>query len=484
VKITYVGVRPGGGDVSTTFDRPPEINEQNRSYTTLEPIRAVSTTVRLTFYAGTAAQGDVVGTAEAHVRIRGDGDLVDDNGMPIGSIVTAGTIKSVLVPAGQRVHVGETKSLSFSPRDRDNNVVAVSGGSFFMSASPNLKVNADGTVTGIAEGSANVTVSVDGAQATGTITVDPEAAVRTLALPTNDFVYSSLTKRIYATVPPSDDTYGNCIVEIDPKTATVTAFTNLGGESDVLTIGEDGRTVYIGLRYAGGFRRYDAMTHSQGPYFDLGTSERGENVAEDIAIQPGTNDVVAVSYAAGNSHVAVTLFDNGVARPKSLIGAGANRVVWGADPAVFYGHENQTLLASFIGIDVDAQGLTTFGNAGPHNDRLGGDIFYSNGRLFSSAGSVAQIEEITGIGQLPLRDSDDQAVTVDPVQERFYALTVSGGNHMALDYYGTRSLALIDTKTVPNIPGIPKRMIAAGQNTVAVATSTGTLVVIDIPRLD
>lgn len=493
-KIVYLGARPGGGDVTMTVDRPAEVNEQQRTYRTTEPLEVGSTTVRVTFYADANGQGTIVGLAETPAQVLSNGTLGDGQGSSLGNIVTIGTIKSIVIPDGQRIRVDETKAFSFSARDAENDVVAVSGGSFFIRpANGNLRVNADDTITGVANGTVDVELSTDGITASTLVTVDPSlvGVVQTMEIKATDLVYSPLTQRVYATVSPLDTQYPNRIVAIDPITATVTGSVETGGDPDTLAIADDGRTLYVGLRDAGTVRSYDTVSGALGTPIFLGSDQFGLHRADDIVVQPGHPKTIVVTFKAEGLTPrwrGMTMFDNGVARPKSLGTSGVvrsiNRLVWGKKATEFYGLDNDTPLWGNALIFVDAEGLTYGGMGGTFSKRNGDEIFYSNDRLFSSTGLICQVENLTGSGDLPLRDSADQAATVDPVALRFYSLTSLEGGQAALDLFSTVTQGALGTKMVPGFNAIPKKMIVAGQNLLAVTTAEGKIVVIDPSRLE
>src|SRR5205085_8741284 len=95
------------------------------------------------------------------------------------------------VPSGQTIQVGQTSNLTFSALDASNNVLALSPGSAFFSltgGSDKLQLNStSGSITGLAVGTAQVTVSIDGKTSPaqtitvtggtpGSVTVSPPSA--------------------------------------------------------------------------------------------------------------------------------------------------------------------------------------------------------------------------------------------------------------------------------------------------------------------
>ena len=75
----------------------------------------------------------------------------------------------------------------------------------------------------------------------------PTAFVRQIPLRTNDLVYSSLTGKLYASVPGSAGSTGNSIASIDPATGVVSSSTFIGSEPNQLTLSDDGHSLYVWL---------------------------------------------------------------------------------------------------------------------------------------------------------------------------------------------------------------------------------------------
>ncbi|GAB4451492.1 MAG: hypothetical protein OHK0029_00750 [Armatimonadaceae bacterium] len=133
----------------------------------------------VTFHAEENAQGPIVGTAAASSTVLTDGTLST-------TIATFGRIQRVVVPAGQVVKVGETRTVVYSALDSDNNVLAITPGSGFVNlvdststvpGDPSASVQGE-QITGINPIRAIVTVRVDDAVSPATnITVSSDVAI-------------------------------------------------------------------------------------------------------------------------------------------------------------------------------------------------------------------------------------------------------------------------------------------------------------------
>ena len=153
-------------DVSWIGNRSTNVLAHTETYastTTLLPGKFVLSGV---FYASADALGVAVATFGANVSVTSRGTVADANGSPLTPIQFTGSIHSVVVAASQIVTVGSnTTQLAASALDANGSVVAISPGSYqFAIASGRafLSLTPAGVASGLAKGTANVTVTVDG----------------------------------------------------------------------------------------------------------------------------------------------------------------------------------------------------------------------------------------------------------------------------------------------------------------------------------
>jgi len=179
-KLTITGAALDGRDLNFTINRNAAPAAYSSTYTTTDKAKPGSWQVAVRFYAQADAGGALVGTAQKTSVIAADGT-------GIGTISTTGTVASVTIPAGQSLLVGETKDLSFTALDANNNAIALTpGAAFFLVTTGATKADiVNGQVHGLLPGTPTVTASVDGhvspAQtilitSNATVTVNPPSA--------------------------------------------------------------------------------------------------------------------------------------------------------------------------------------------------------------------------------------------------------------------------------------------------------------------
>lgn len=121
------------------------------------------------FFANVGQGGALVGGLSFDVKLNTDGTFTKPDGSALGTIEFSPTIRSVQIEPGQSVAVGSQIQLNATAFDVNLNPVVVSPGSFTFSSlgtSNIFRLTTDGSLTGIAVGTAMVNAAVDGVSAT------------------------------------------------------------------------------------------------------------------------------------------------------------------------------------------------------------------------------------------------------------------------------------------------------------------------------
>lgn len=158
--VTLAGANPSGGDYSVEIDRHADLAAYTETYNPPQLGKTGTYPLTVRFYAQAGGTGDVVAVGNGMVTI-------DSNGNGIGVVTTVNNVNSVTVPAGQSVVVGQTTQLTFSARDFNNHIVAVTPGSAMWtlkSGSDVASLTKDGVVSGTKLGAPTVYAVVDGVE--------------------------------------------------------------------------------------------------------------------------------------------------------------------------------------------------------------------------------------------------------------------------------------------------------------------------------
>ena len=223
-----------------------------------------------------------------------------------------------------------------------------------------------------------------------------------LGLPVNDIVWNPVDGLIYATVPSSGGQgLGNSLVGIDPNTGTIQKTIFVGSEPNRLAISTDGTQAFVGLNGAGAVRQVNIATATAGVQFSLGGGPGVYNApytASSMAAVPGQPNSVAV-YATNG---VVTIYDSGIARPKSSSGlqtyftSNYGGLSFGSSAATLY--VSSEAIGSYVyALTVDASGITAFKSLPTSGG--GATLQYDNGRLYFPNGTVADAATGSSLGQ-------------------------------------------------------------------------------------
>jgi len=155
VVVTIHATSGHGQDVRIAADRNDNASAHIETYTGQLPSNG-NYTYTVNFYAGKAGAGAIVAS--------GGGSATVTGAFTLPAVSLEGKITSVAIPAGQMVHRGDTTELAVEAKDAQNNLIALSPGSFTWSfeAGADHLSNTPTGFRGESLGSSTLKVSVDG----------------------------------------------------------------------------------------------------------------------------------------------------------------------------------------------------------------------------------------------------------------------------------------------------------------------------------
>lgn len=310
---------------------------------------------------------------------------------------------------------------------------------------------------------------------------DPSLTVRTISLVANDLVYAQSTGQIFASIPSTAGPQGNSLVPIDPATGSVGTGTFVGSEPSKLAISDDGQVIYVALDGAAAVRRFDVASRTAGVQFQVGSdSFFGPMLADDIAVQPGSHSVVAVSrrnQCCSPRHMGVAMYEDGVQRTTTTPGhTGSNVIEFGIDPTRLYGNNTETSEYGFRRMDVSPSGVTTVDVTASLIP--GSDFIVAGGRVYATSGVVVDPELRQRLGQFTLGTFGSQ-VAADPAHSRVYFLTNSGGM-ATLKAFDPNTFTPLWSKTIAPISGDVGSLIRWGQDRLAFRMTGGQVLLVTV----
>lgn len=255
-------------------------------------------------------------------------------------------------------------------------------------------------------------------------------AVKVLNLPANHMVYDSHRGLVYVSVPSRAGAMGNTVTAINPALGVISASVFVGSEPNSLGLSDDGKYLYVGIDGAAAVRRVDLASFTAGLQFQLGTDPFfGPLRAEDIEVQPGNPEVIAVSLVRPDvspRHGGVAIYDHGIRRPNlTQEHTGSNRIEFSPDPSIIYGYNNETTEFGFRKLKVDSQGVTEINVTGDLISGFGSDIKQAAGLIFATSGEVVNPTIPTLLGTFTFSGdfSFPTSVLPEPGKDRVLFLT-------------------------------------------------------------
>ncbi len=284
--------------------------------------------------------------------------------------------------------------------------------------------------------------------------------VRQVDLRANNLVYSEATQALYASVPSSAGANGNSITKITPETGAIGPSTFIGSEPNKIALSSDGETLWVHLDGANAARKFAVSTQTPGLQFNTSSQP-----PSDMEVVPGSPQALAIS----RRFTGVAIYDDGVQRPNagdSFHSVGP--VEFGASPSILYGFNDFSSSMDLVQYMVDASGVSTTTVTGALVSGGGSGFEFSNGRLYSGSGRVADPDSKTLVGTFQGMGFPS-AIAVDGPNHRVFFAT-STGSSVIIFGYDSNTFLPIGTITLPGISGAAVSLLRWGTNGLAFNT--------------
>lgn len=293
-----------------------------------------------------------------------------------------------------------------------------------------------------------------------------------LQLNTRELVYDSTRDLLYVSIPASNGFFGNLVAVINPETGTIEDSMLAGSEPNQLALSGDAKYLYVSLDGNMGVQRFNLQTHAPDIEFQFATNDI--YYANDLEVQPGDGETIAVSLCSFNFAPLypsdVWLYDSGIRRP--LKGGPSRGISFAQDGSCLFGHVSPGTSASFVRMWTGPSGFElTDGGAG--FSQPPGELKFSNGRLYSYSGQVAEPYVPARIGTFGISGP----FAVDQNTGRIFYLAQTGTN-WNLRAYGIGNFQLVATQTIANVRGTPSHLIRCGAGRLAFRTSSNQVFIV------
>ena len=466
VVVTFDFASSSKQNVTLEADRNGSPMAYQQTYATSQGVRPGVTPIHVRFYSQAGAQGSLVGAADASVLVKSDGTLAQANGSPLGTIQTTGQVASVSVIGPQSVTIGVPQPISTNVFDAQNDLIAVSSGSIFYDVTGgtgSATIDSSGNLEGVSPGGVSVIATVDGIpSAAATVTVlAPTLAMSSLTQATASLAVSPATGNVWATVPATDPTNGNSVIEIDHSTHKIVSTIPVGSSPTVMAFSQDGSALYVGLEGSDSFARVDPIGKKVLATYPLGQAGFGSSqYAAWITVQPGNPNVVALCQQddVDSGFSSGCIYNNGVMLSSNMgiyngevLGFSNATTLWGSDP----GFSPQGLFEG----TVNATGATltnTNRGLGGLFSVFGGNLYFTNGQVVS--GTTGNLLGTFPVPQFGL------GVAVDFTSETAYIVSNSVNGYQ-ISSYDAANYVTITSYSLPSGPSAMNgfSLLSAGQ---------------------
>jgi uncharacterized protein (TIGR03437 family) len=300
-----------------------------------------------------------------------------------------------------------------------------------------------------------------------------------ISLMANDIAAAPDGSNLLVATPSTAGKLGNCVLTVDPASATVLASGYVGSEPVKLSVVPGGNQVYASVAGEIGIARFNVATSTRDLAFSADPRNQGSQYyIFDIAAAPDGS--VAASFYDGS----VASFDGGKLRPNVDFDNDSLQV-WTAGELGFqltFGATN--MLYGYAGTlkrwRVSPNGVQPLSIA----DNLTGEMFeeielrWAGGLLYSALGDVIDPERSRRVGRFLDGGQQVSAASVWPDAAAGRVYFITGSKILVFDMY---NFAEIGSLTLP-VSAQATTLVKAGAN-LAFLTTTGDVWVVDIASI-
>lgn len=294
--------------------------------------------------------------------------------------------------------------------------------------------------------------------------------IKKIAISTADLIYVAQKDRIYATVPnaSADANYRNRLIVVNPYFGRIEASYFVGSDPTALAVTNDGKFLYIGLRGASNYVKFDLTTHTIANTFSVGNGAniRDPAYVEQIQTLPNSSTTVVISRrnsCCSPRHEGVAAYDEGVKRLENSPGhSGANTIAATNDSTLLWGYNNETTEFALRKLRLSTSGIAVEGIYSGLIDGFGSRIKYFDGRIYATTGAVIDVRSAnpTKAGQFAITGFNGRDMVVDTAAA-FYAM---GGSPVKFVKYDKTTFTQVNEVAIPNLNGDVFKLIQWGDS--------------------
>ena len=312
--------------------------------------------------------------------------------------------------------------------------------------------------------------------------------VSSVAVQANDMVWDAMSGQIYLSVAGTNPTNPNTVTALNPMTGQLGTSVSAGPGANRLAVSSDHSWLFAGIDKNGSVQRFSLPTLASDITIPLGSGQSGQpNYALDLEAAPASPATIAVSRATSVvQDGSVAIYDGSTQRPTAFAAPTAYpgplaSLAWNPNGSSIYAAYTQNATYPALVLAVTSSGVQLTSSSQPLNM---GAIQYSavSGNVYGFQGNIFDPSTNTIGTRLPLNvvagglwSGQSTVLTVDDTLGMVWVLTAtvsSPSQQMTLEAFDLRTNALLGSVVIPNVTGMPVKLIRWGSNGLAFLTNS------------
>jgi hypothetical protein len=294
-------------------------------------------------------------------------------------------------------------------------------------------------------------------------------------LPANDLAWSPQYSVLYVSLPSFANGRGNTIAPFDPAAGTLGAAVFVGSEPGRITLSDDGAYLYTGLYGATSIMRLELPSLAASEQIALSNPQSGPLYPYNLWAAPAHPQTLAVLENGAR----LTVYDGTTARAASVTDF-IDGAQWGADASTLYTYFGFDTGFRVSTVNVTAGGVGPLTNSFASFYELGliaRSMHYAAGLMYADDGSV--MDPASQTVKASFTGVVNGVMVPDPALGLGFFVTgdpsVAGIVIKAVDIVHGNT---VSTFSLPDVTGLPYRVVRWGTDGLAFLTDSGEFVVV------
>ncbi len=301
-----------------------------------------------------------------------------------------------------------------------------------------------------------------------------------------DLIWDDTHQLIYLSIPSLAVSNGNTITALDPLTGNIQSTQFAGSEPDKLAISGDDQYLYVGVDGSSSVQRFTLPNLLPDINYSLGAIPVfGPTFAWDLQVAPGLPHTTAVSRAEFASSPwsaigGVQVYDDATQRPITVPGGTYDSLQWASDSTLYANNAENTNFNFFV-LSVSGGGVVQTKDYPNVFSEFYMSIHYDSGTnlVYGDDGTVVNPSTGKVIASFPASGfmvPDDSTKTAYFLGQTAFQ---AGSTTFTLASFDLTTFAPLAEIVIPDVQGIPVRLIRWGANGLAFNDDAGYVYIVN-----